>query len=217
MATRKDIVDVPAGAKKKLMVCAERLFGQHGLDGVSLRQITEAAGQANNSIIHYYFGSKQGLVQAVHDMRAPVLEAARRGHLDRIGAKGSGTLRQYVEALHMSVIEALSKTDRLNYAKFVLRLLPLGKTSHPYFRSIALSTATEEIISGIQAQCPRVSPEITMIRLRMATNLFLNLIIDFPRVMRNTGKPFASEEAYWQDCFQILIAMFQCPCPPGHD
>ena len=46
------------------MSTAERLFGDHGIDGVSLRAINAAAG-VGPAAVHYHFGSKQGLLEAV--------------------------------------------------------------------------------------------------------------------------------------------------------
>ena len=42
----------------QLLLAAERLFAEHGLAGVSLRQISIEAGSSNNSAIRYHFGSK---------------------------------------------------------------------------------------------------------------------------------------------------------------
>ncbi len=60
------------------MTTAERLFAQHGIDGVSIRQILQAAGVANNSAVQYHFESKAGLVRAIFDHRAPYLAERRR-------------------------------------------------------------------------------------------------------------------------------------------
>ena len=43
----------------------ERLFGESGIDGVSLREVAAAAGQGNTSAVRYHFGSKDGLVAAI--------------------------------------------------------------------------------------------------------------------------------------------------------
>lgn len=48
-----------------IVQAALNLFAKHGVDGVSLRQIVGAAGQANPSAVHYHFQSKEGLVAAV--------------------------------------------------------------------------------------------------------------------------------------------------------
>ena len=50
----------------------------HGIDGVSLRQIAAEAGSANNSAVHYHFGSKDGLIAAIFRHRLPQLISERR-------------------------------------------------------------------------------------------------------------------------------------------
>src|SRR6202012_1517455 len=72
----KSLEDYPPGAQR-LMITAERLYGQHGIDGISLRQLVTAAGQGNNYAVQHHFGSKLGLIQAVSQMRLPALEAGR--------------------------------------------------------------------------------------------------------------------------------------------
>src|SRR5690606_41352609 len=66
----------------QLMAAAEKLFGRHGIEAVSLREIAATANQANNSAVQYHFASKANLVQAVFEMRMPKLEAACAQHLD---------------------------------------------------------------------------------------------------------------------------------------
>ena len=67
MYLRKDYSD---GAWQ-LMVAAEKLFGQRGIENVSLREIAAAAGHANTSAVQYHFGSKESLVQAVSKCACP--------------------------------------------------------------------------------------------------------------------------------------------------
>ena len=72
--------------KESLILAAERLFGNHGVDGVSLRQIVAEAGAANNSAVQYHFGSKDGLVQAILEYRIPQLMQRRRLLAARYGS-----------------------------------------------------------------------------------------------------------------------------------
>ncbi len=51
--------------KDRLIQAALRLFARHGIEAVSLRQITAQAEQSNQSAIQYYFRNKRGLVAAV--------------------------------------------------------------------------------------------------------------------------------------------------------
>jgi len=58
---RSDSVQTQA----KLINAAERLFAERGIDAVSLSEINRAAEQGNNSALHYHFGSKEGLLEAI--------------------------------------------------------------------------------------------------------------------------------------------------------
>lgn len=66
----------------RLILAAEKLFAERGIEGVSLREINVAAGQRNTSASHYHFGSKAALVGAVLNHRAADLRAARLARLD---------------------------------------------------------------------------------------------------------------------------------------
>ena len=61
----------------ELMREAERLFGTHGVEAVSLRDIVRAAGHKNESALQYHFGSKGKLVDAVVAERLRHIEAHR--------------------------------------------------------------------------------------------------------------------------------------------
>ncbi|HZV81412.1 MAG TPA: TetR family transcriptional regulator [Geobacteraceae bacterium] len=53
-----------ADCRGKLMEVGARLFAERGLHGVSVRELSQAAG-ASISMISYYFGGKEGLYAAV--------------------------------------------------------------------------------------------------------------------------------------------------------
>jgi AcrR family transcriptional regulator len=54
-----------AGTREMLLLMAIRLFAEHGIDRVSLKTISDAAGNRNKSAVGYHFVSKQGLIDAV--------------------------------------------------------------------------------------------------------------------------------------------------------
>ena len=45
-------------ARERLLDCAEHLFADHGLEGVSLRAINAEAG-LSPAALHYHFGTQQ--------------------------------------------------------------------------------------------------------------------------------------------------------------
>ena len=62
---------------ERIIDAAERLFAKRGFHGVSVRDITAAAG-VDVALVAYHFGSKYKLLEAVLARRADVLNAERR-------------------------------------------------------------------------------------------------------------------------------------------
>src|ERR1700747_3138429 len=63
-------------AKERIWEAAEQLFAQRGFYGVSLRDITQAAG-VDVALVSYHFGGKRELFTAVFERRAEVLNRER--------------------------------------------------------------------------------------------------------------------------------------------
>lgn len=53
--------------RKRLTLAALELFAREGIDAVSMRTINTTAGARNASAVHYHFGSKLGIIEAVID------------------------------------------------------------------------------------------------------------------------------------------------------
>ena len=76
--------------KHKILDTAEKLFVSNGFSATSLRAIIKEAG-VNTAAIHYHFGSKEGLIKAVFDRGADLMNTERldmlaeveRNHGDR--------------------------------------------------------------------------------------------------------------------------------------
>lgn len=72
------LIDIKADIRERLLHVAIRLFAEKGIDAVSMRAINTAAGTKNKSAVHYHFGSKLGILEAIFAMLdeqlAPVFE-----------------------------------------------------------------------------------------------------------------------------------------------
>jgi AcrR family transcriptional regulator len=181
---------------------------------VSLRQIVSAAGQANTSAVQHHFGSKAGLIQAVFDMRVPMMEAARQAKLDALDREGRSSFEDLLGALLLPIIEIFSDRERLTYARFNLRLLPLSDTEHPYFRSLHLSPVSVAINERMLACFPDLPPDVFNTRLRLAAGLFLEGIHNEPRVCSLKSQCYPTNEMFWDEMFQISLSTFLNPFPP---
>jgi AcrR family transcriptional regulator len=79
--------------KEKILDTAEKLFVDNGFSATSLRAIIKEAG-VNTAAIHYHFGSKEGLIEAVVSRRAEQMNGERLELLAEVDrASGDGPLR----------------------------------------------------------------------------------------------------------------------------
>lgn len=117
-------------ARTRLLVAAERLFAERGVDNVSLRQVGERAAQRNNSAVQYHFGDKQGLIQALYDLRLVPLNERRLEMLADVPAPEPADLaRIYVQPMSDAVI---ASGGSWAYARFLDRYLGRGREFEPF-------------------------------------------------------------------------------------
>ncbi|WFR72372.1 helix-turn-helix domain containing protein [Prescottella defluvii] len=105
---------------------AERMFAEHGIDGVSMRDVAAAAGQKNNSAVQYHFGGREGLVLEVFRRRMREINTTRVAFLERLDEDGRGhDVRGLVEAVVVPLADYLrtAGTDSY-YAQFIARVSP---------------------------------------------------------------------------------------------
>jgi len=145
-----------------LIDAAERLFAEHGFDGVTLKQITAEAGQRNASALQYHFGSKVELVRAIVARRMPALNERRNRLLDEVEAAGrAGDLRAVVEAL----------------------VRPLGDVVRNDFN-------TGVVRGGLMAAALMgdLPPEVIRQRLTLLPGQVLHSFVDADRLLQANGK-----------------------------
>lgn len=112
--------------RRRILDAAERHFAKHGIDRVSLREITRDA-DVNIAAIHYHYGSRDGLVRAVLDRVVVPLNRARIELLDHAhDVRGSGPLPLDVvlDAFirpDLEILEDLRETRRTAVARFLGR------------------------------------------------------------------------------------------------
>ena len=122
---------LPAGTRRRnasgestrvmLMEVAERLFAARGIEAVTLREIQEAAGQSNTSVIRYHFGSRDGLIRALITFRQKSLGAVRQELLARMRDEGKVADPRAVVWLHVRPLADSIRAGQM-YAPFLARL-----------------------------------------------------------------------------------------------
>jgi AcrR family transcriptional regulator len=140
-------------APESIVFAAERLFGERGINAVSLREVAVAAGQRNNSAVSYHFGSRNGLVDAVFRHRMARIDERRRAMIVALDAAGRGDdLRGLLEAVVYPLSEALGHEDGVSwYARFLRQVM-----LDPGFDILAPSRA--DMTRGLTTVLERIRP-----------------------------------------------------------
>lgn len=71
-----------------LLRAAERLFAELGIGPTSTRAILREAGQRNESALHYHFGGREGLIDALYSERGAQVALERERMLRELDASG---------------------------------------------------------------------------------------------------------------------------------
>ena len=139
---------------------AERLFAIDGVDGAQIRDIVRAAGQANDSAVHYHFRSRYGLLAAVCERKISEMEPDRRQLLDELRAEGRlADLPSLVHSLVSPTAALLASQDGRYFLGIVAQLggragIRTGELPPPM-----VSTTLSVQLDLISAACLATRPE----------------------------------------------------------
>jgi AcrR family transcriptional regulator len=170
---------VPTSTALQLLVTAERLFSRHGIDGVSLRQISTEAGSSNNSAVQYHFGDKDGLLRAIFNHRLPELMYRRELLVARIDPDD---LRARVEAELLPLVE-LAETPGSHYVSFVAQLRQAGAADllldQPH-----VAEALDRFTDDLRPLLPSIPEPARTMRIHQAQDIALHLAADRERALQ---------------------------------
>jgi AcrR family transcriptional regulator len=130
--------------KSLLIDTGEKLFGQHGFDGISLREIAAAAGQANSNVVQYHFTSKNGLIKAIAEDRLGRIEVLRRDRLaDLKSGKYHHDPRELLKILWLPLLLLKDEEGNHTFCRFLLQQMIQPRTSsYPLFTHLYSSSVT---------------------------------------------------------------------------
>jgi AcrR family transcriptional regulator len=152
--------------RKRILKSAERLFAKSGIDAVSIRDITDAAG-VNSAAIHYHFGSKSGLIEALLARWAGELVERRGRMLDRIEALPMVGLRDVVDVLVWPMIElGGARRGGGGYVGFLAAVM-----NHPEYIPLMNELYEPDIsrtLALLEQVTPHLSDDVRMLRWAIA-------------------------------------------------
>lgn len=207
--------NVAASNRERILDTAERLFGQHGIDSVSLRQIGEDAGQKNKTAIQYHFGSKEGLAKAIIQRRSKMMEPRIDQMYAAAGTQGRlDDMRALIEILFLPVWEVTDSHGDHSYAAFLLQYM-----HHPEFKPESSGFGWD--IHGhvltwnrLKALVPGLGEDEAFARLYVLNGMFVSSMVRLDSE-RKSGKTLLPRETFLNMLLDMMVAAFAAGSSEG--
>jgi AcrR family transcriptional regulator len=180
-------------SKEALLVAAERLMAERGVD-VPLRDIAAAAGQRNNSAVHYHFGSREALVLAVLELRSVPQHAWILEELARLEADGQESdVYSLVDLLVRPLCVVPYAHGARHYARFLAQVY-----NHPALADLAFDTerwpAARIVVERIYRLLTDQPPAVRRRRLATIHPLAITFLADHERRADPAADPTPERE-----------------------
>jgi AcrR family transcriptional regulator len=131
--------------RDRILDSAEKLFAEHGYDGVTLRQIASGAG-VDVALASYHFGKKLDLFNAVFDRRAAELNKARLDALRAVQAKAGKkgpSVEQIIESF-LRPLELAQETGDEGWRNYLALVAYVNNS--PYWGTRLMSKAFDKLV-----------------------------------------------------------------------
>lgn len=197
--------------RELILATAERLFAEHGVEAVSNRQVSEAAGQSNNFAVGYHFGTKDDLVLAIVRRHSESIERRRTDRLAEI--TGSPDLRDWVSCLVRPITEYLASLGSPTwYARFIAQV-----TTHPSYRELVVnesfsSRSMQQTVDGMFRLVPRLPEEVRQERSYMSRLMLVHMCAERERALHEgTAKPRSTWTSTADGLVDALVGVWLAP------
>jgi AcrR family transcriptional regulator len=170
-----------------LLETAERLFAERGVEGVTVREIQEGAGQSNASVVAYHFGSKTELVKTLIVWRNAGLDARRdEMHAEMVAAGTEGDPRSVVWLLVKPLVESIREGEM--FVPFLARLSENPRANTAYWPTDLTDWTEEAMQELVGATLVEMPDRLRRGRIVQLYNSVLNLLGEQARAGHRIGE-----------------------------
>lgn len=197
----------PSPSKVRILLAAEQLFGRYGIEGVSLRQIAEAAGHGNVNATQYHFGDKDGLVLAIMLYRRPGIDAHRADLAREWGISlDSASVGALVRLIHVGLFDQIDDNGKRSYALFLRSVLQFDTFNHIWRRSVASAPFTDGIYRSLRNKLMHLPDRLWEARFQALGRFGVNSIVDYDSGLSD----MLSAEEFLLDLERMVVAALVC-------
>lgn len=184
-----------AQTKLRIMDVAERLFAEHGYDGVSLRQIARAA-RVPLALVTYHCGSKESLFRALFVRRNGPVEAERLAMLAPCEAAARPRVADIVRAIVLPFLRLRAGPDPggVAYARLIAQTVATPGALMQEIVAEVYDPIARRFIAALRRALPDRTPEEVAWFYHFAVGAMCIAMADTGRIDRLSGGRCRSED-----------------------
>jgi len=208
-----------SNTRAKLVALAERLFAEKGVEAVTLNELYKASGEKNKSLLHYHFGNKDGVLQAILDKHRPGIAAARDLILDQAEAGGNPTLADVVRAAVHPIADKLSDPDGGRYFVIINAQLAMMHTlafQNLYPTFITFTHPPDRFMRLLKQALGAMPEAAAMHRFMIAATLLFHGLADYSRLIDTYSREdfISNRQLFVASLEEAMIAVMSAPLSP---
>jgi AcrR family transcriptional regulator len=193
--------------RERLILEAERLFGEHGIDGVTMRMVCEAAEQKFAGSVQYHFGDAAGLLYALFEYREEQLQPQRRALLEQGRKHGLlSDVRYLLRVLFEPNFRMYADSGIISYirthAAYLVTHRPRG-VLHPVDRGSPATAAIQEAMELLNRRLSALGPNLSALRLESVGGMFLHGITEYATA---PSRSMLTPWEYYDDLLDMMAA-----------
>lgn len=215
MAASTDQIRTPeTSTYDSLIDSGERLFAEFGMGSVSLREVGRHAGQRNNAVVQYHFGSKDGLVKAITERRSGMIDDRRAELMRELHAvRPELVLGELVELLVRPLAEIVTPgTERVWYLRFLANSMDAELVTSNYS---VHNASVSPVMRDIRAQLAALLPDLTveMLRRRVLWMMMtaLRMLAQYERDVASGATTVEVLDQVVSDTTHVMVALLNAP------
>lgn len=213
-------IDDPAAStvlptKTRILLAAESLFAERGVEAVSFREIAAAAGQQNTNAVQYHFKNKDRLIQAIFLFRVGQMNERRMRMLadaERLGLLDD--LRTLLKIVFLPYCDLVDPRGRHSYAGFlsqyVSRYLPAG-ILHAVDTDVPETKVIRRLLVIIRQRLRHLPEHVNGRRMGMTTQVFAYTLIFWDNEKRTDDAPGVPLGQLIDDALDAAVALLTAP------
>lgn len=199
-------------AREAILDTAERLFAERGMEAVSLRTINTEAGYSV-AALHYHFGTREGLVDALLERRRGPILARRQELLAQLETDAKPDIHRIAEALLLPLAELVyaDPEDGIRTIRFLFRAY-MERSDHAQTRAITEQSYRifDELLSRA---LPGIDRKLLQQRWQMATELAFQGLANIENIVSLSGSrtPEADYRSYTGNLVDFIAGGLSAP------